>query len=100
MEATVMDRGSIGKRITQVRRARRLTQRQLGQMLGLNAVHICNLEDGRHTPDAARLEQIAAVLAVPVAALFEPPGAKMSRRCGAGRKAPPNIAPMLTAPLP
>jgi transcriptional regulator with XRE-family HTH domain len=71
---------AVGKRIREVRKRRGLTVRRLGHELGLAGNQVGNLESGRSMLTVDLLEEIAAVLAVPVATLFAPPGAPVPWR--------------------
>ncbi|MBQ8533696.1 MAG: helix-turn-helix transcriptional regulator [Clostridia bacterium] len=50
----------LGKKLKELRRAKRLTQAQLGDVLGISASAVGMYEQGRRTPDAETLQKITA----------------------------------------
>jgi transcriptional regulator with XRE-family HTH domain len=69
-EATEVDQ-TIGARITAMRRAKGLSQNDLGIAVGVTFQQIQKYEKGINRVGAGRLQQIAQCLDVPVATLFE-----------------------------
>jgi len=74
----------LGTRIAAVRHARNLTQAQLAEEVGVDARSLQRIEAGRAAPSLQRLRDIAVVLEVSVASLFEA-GAGESGRGHAAR---------------
>ncbi len=66
----------LGRRIAELRKARRLTQVQLAKEVGLSVEFISLVERGVNAPSVARLEDFAKVLQVQVVDLFTFPGGK------------------------
>lgn len=54
----------LGKRIKRIREAKRLTQAQLGEMIGIKEIGIRQYEIGRNAPREDRLKEIANALGV------------------------------------
>lgn len=52
----------LGLKIAMIRRARGLSQEQLGKLIGSNQAYICNLEGGRINASVISLLKIAHVL--------------------------------------
>ena len=69
-EATEVDQ-TVGARITAMRRAKGLSQSDLGIAVGVTFQQIQKYEKGINRVGAGRLQQIAKCLDVPVATLFE-----------------------------
>lgn len=69
-EATEVDQ-TVGARITAVRKAKGLSQADLGVAVGVTFQQIQKYEKGINRVGASRLQQIAQCLDVPVATLFE-----------------------------
>ena len=60
----------LGRRIAELRRARKLTQEQLAEALGCSVEFISLVERGVNAPSVARLENFAKILKVGVKELF------------------------------
>jgi transcriptional regulator with XRE-family HTH domain len=60
----------VGHRISFLRQAARLSQRDLAERLGTDASVICRMEAGRTTPSIHRIKAIADALAVELHRLF------------------------------
>jgi transcriptional regulator with XRE-family HTH domain len=69
-EATEVDQ-TVGARITAMRKAKGLSQADLGVAVGVTFQQIQKYEKGINRVGASRLQQIAKCLDVPVATLFE-----------------------------
>ena len=69
-EATEVDQ-TVGARITAMRKAKGLSQADLGVAVGVTFQQIQKYEKGINRVGAGRLQQIAKCLDVPVATLFE-----------------------------
>ena len=61
----------VGRRIRQARRDAKLTQEQLGNMIGLTFQQVQKYEKGANRIGASRLYAIARILNTPVAFFFE-----------------------------
>lgn len=61
----------LGARIRELRKARRLTQEQLAELLGIEQKHISLIELGKSYPSLDRLMRIAEILGVPLPSLFD-----------------------------
>jgi DNA-binding XRE family transcriptional regulator len=59
----------IGKRITWLRKSKKLTQQALASQSGIQRANIARIESGRHRPSLETLERIAESLSLPVARL-------------------------------
>ncbi|PUA27913.1 MAG: transcriptional regulator [Cellvibrio sp. 79] len=60
-----------GKRLQQCRLARKMTQEELAEKVGLSIESISNMERGIHGPTFDSLEKIITVLKIPAKKLFE-----------------------------
>jgi len=60
----------LGKRIADLRRAKKLTQEQLAEEIGCSVEFISLIERGVNAPSVAGLERFAKVLKVEVRELF------------------------------
>jgi transcriptional regulator with XRE-family HTH domain len=60
-----------GTRIRELRKAQRLTQEQLADVLGIEQKHVSLIEHGKSYPSLDRLVRIAEALNVPLPSLFE-----------------------------
>lgn len=60
----------VGKRVRQFRKAKGLTQQQLGQLAGLYHTTISELERGDTEPHIATLQRIASALNISVTQLL------------------------------
>jgi transcriptional regulator with XRE-family HTH domain len=85
----------IGWNLRRLRVAQGLSQERLALAANLDRAYVGRVERGSENVTIATLEAIAAVLSVPVSALFaEPePGASRPPPMRAGRKAQPGKAP-------
>jgi transcriptional regulator with XRE-family HTH domain len=61
----------VGERIRRWRTERKISRITLGEAIGLTAQQIQKYEKGTHRIGASRLQQICAVLEIPVSFLFE-----------------------------
>ena len=61
---------NLGQRIAELRRQRRLTQRELAKAVGCSVEFISLVERGVNAPSVAGLEKFARALKVEVASLF------------------------------
>lgn len=61
----------IGKRIRAIREKRGISQRELGDILGVTQQTIGQLENNKTSPKIETLERVAAALNVPITALIE-----------------------------
>lgn len=64
---------SIGERIREARKKRRLTLKGLGEQVGVTGGAVTGWESGRNIPDAIMLGRLATVLDVPLNWLTETP---------------------------
>ena len=74
-EATIMDDDSalrIGKRIKQIRSAKGLSQKDLGELIGVSNEHISKYERGIRKPKLETISQIAEALNVHPFAILDP----------------------------
>ncbi len=69
----------LGRRIADLRKARRLTQVELAKVLGYSVEFISLVERGVNAPSVARLEDFARALKVEVVDLFTILGRKPKR---------------------
>ncbi len=60
-----------GKRLQQCRLARKMTQEELAEHVGVSIESISNMERGIHGPSFDNLEKIISVLQIPAKNLFE-----------------------------
>ncbi len=60
-----------GKRVQQLRQARKITQEELAERVGVSIESISNIERGIHGPSFDNLEKLILALQVPAKALFE-----------------------------
>ena len=79
-EATEVDQ-TVGARITAMRKAKGLSQADLGVAVGVTFQQIQKYEKGINRVGASRLQQIAKCLDVPVSTLFED-NAEMAKQPG------------------
>lgn len=61
----------IGSRLQALRKARRLSQRELAELSGLNFNTLSLIENDKSSPNVSTLQQLADALEVPVTAFFE-----------------------------
>jgi len=61
-----MSAPEIGKRITWLRKSKKLTQQALASQSGIQRANIARIESGRHSPSLETLERIAASFNLPV----------------------------------
>ncbi len=62
MSNSVIDNESMerfGEKLRALRKQRGLTQKQLGQVFGVNQTHVTRIEKGEKTPNAAMILKIA-----------------------------------------
>ena len=64
--------GFQGKRLTQARKARIMTQKALAQLIGKTSQAVSQYENGTITPAADVVEQISKALQVPIELLYRP----------------------------
>lgn len=62
---------ALGQRIKELRKARKMTQAQLSEAIGMETTNFCKLENGCQLPKEENIEKIAAVLEVSVCDLFD-----------------------------
>ena len=62
---------SFGQRVARLRKARQWTQADLAKRLGVTETSVCYWEQGRSRPRTARLQSLAELLDMPVAALLD-----------------------------
>lgn len=60
----------LGKRIKEIRKAKKLTQEQLAEFVGIETSSISNIENGRYFPTAENLDKIMQVLQITPLELF------------------------------
>lgn len=60
----------LGKRIRQIRNARKMPARVLAEQVGVHIQHIYDIERGRYRPSLETARKIAQTLGVPLAELF------------------------------
>ncbi len=53
-----------GEKLRVLRKRRGLTQKQVGNMLGVNRTHVTRMEKGQKTPNAAMIIKIARLFKV------------------------------------
>jgi len=70
----------VGRRVRLQRRCLKLTQRQLGELIGISFQQISQYEIGSDRISASRLKQIARTLGVTPSFFFEPDMADVSER--------------------
>jgi transcriptional regulator with XRE-family HTH domain len=61
----------LGARIKELRKARKLSQEELSEMISVEPQHMSRIEGGRSYPSLDRLEKIALALNVPLKDFFE-----------------------------
>lgn len=61
----------LGARIKELRKARKLSQEELAELIGVEPQHMSRLEVGKSYPSLDRLEKIATVLEVPLKDFFD-----------------------------
>lgn len=61
---------TFGEKLSRLRKARRWTQSDLAQQLGVTEASVCYWEQDRSRPKAARLQSLAALLDTPIAELL------------------------------
>jgi transcriptional regulator with XRE-family HTH domain len=72
------DSGGIGARLRTARRSAGLTQRQLGEQLGVESITVSRWERGVTTPSLPRLRRIAELTETTVSDLVRMPDAQTS----------------------
>ena len=60
----------LGKRLQEIRKARKLTQEQVAEFVNLETVSISNIESGKYFPTAETLDKILRVLNVKPSEIF------------------------------
>lgn len=60
----------LGKRIQELRKARKYTQEELAEMIGIGTPNISNFETGKFSPAVETLEKLAKALNVEVYELY------------------------------
>lgn len=71
MGAPVQLKKQFGKRVQQLRQAKKITQEELAEKVGVSIESISNIERGIHGPSFDNLEKIILALNVPAKTLFE-----------------------------
>ena len=61
---------SLGKRIQEIRKSKRLTQEQFAELIGMDPKNVSKIENGKNYPTAENLNAIANALGVDVYELF------------------------------
>lgn len=61
----------VGKKVREIRTGRRLSLRALAERSGLNINTLSLIENSKSSPSVSTLQQLAAVLEVPITAFFE-----------------------------
>jgi transcriptional regulator with XRE-family HTH domain len=61
----------LGARIKELRKACKLSQEELAEMIGVEPQHLSRIESGRSYPSIDRLERISMALHVPLKDFFE-----------------------------
>jgi transcriptional regulator with XRE-family HTH domain len=71
-----------------MRLARGMTQSELGRLIGVSFQQVQKYETGSNRVGAGRLQRIAEIFEVPLAALFDSPGrcCRPARSAGYGRR--------------
>lgn len=67
----------LGRRIAEIRKARRCTQQELAAHLKINKRQLQNYEGGVSIIPAERLAEIASVLECSIAEFYKPPGSSI-----------------------
>ncbi len=62
---------SIGENIKRIRQSTNVTQKQLGELVGVDQSMICQIERGTKTPNMALWKQIADVFGCSVEKFYE-----------------------------
>ncbi len=60
----------LGKKIQELRKARKLTQEKLAELIGIETTNFSKIETGRNYPTSENLKKIATVLEVQPVELF------------------------------
>ena len=60
----------LGKRLKEIRKAKRLTQEQVAEMIGVETPSISNIENGKYYPSAENLDKIMNVMNIAPEELF------------------------------
>ena len=79
---------ALGKRLSEVRRSRGLSQRELARRLEVSPATMSAVENGRTSITAARLTRVAEVLGAPVEELLAPAPVDSAPRSGRGNNSP------------
>lgn len=62
---------NVGRKVRELRLESHITQRDLGEVTGLDVSYLSRIENGRLTPTLPTLTKIAGALSVPLTALFD-----------------------------
>ena len=62
---------ALGLRIKELRKAKKLSQEQLAEKIGLEPPSVCNIENGKNYPTIQNLEKIVKVLNVSLSDIFQ-----------------------------
>ena len=60
-----------GKRMKEMRKAKKLTQEQLAELVGIEPQNLSKIECGMHFPQPDKIEKIAYALGVNISELFD-----------------------------
>jgi len=60
----------LGKRIQETRKARKLTQERVAELIGIETTSLSNIENGKYYPTSENLEKILKVLNITAEELF------------------------------
>lgn len=63
---------SLGKRLKEAREAKKLTQKQLAEMIGAKHNSVSNWENDQNKPDMDKLQLICSVLDIDISTLLSP----------------------------
>ncbi len=66
----------VGRRIQDYRKAKKMTQETLAELVGIDTISLSKIETGRNYPTAENLEKIAGFLGVQLYELFVNDGIK------------------------
>ncbi|MGM9619283.1 MAG: helix-turn-helix domain-containing protein [Oscillospiraceae bacterium] len=93
-----MDQIKTGQFIAAMRKARGLTQEELGERLGVTNKTVSRWETGRYMPDIDKLQELSAALGVSVNELLT--GERMADPAQFARKADENLVKVLSGESP
>ena len=77
---------NLGRRISELRAGRGLTQQEVAEQLGITTRYVQTVESGRVNLSVRALVDWANLLHAPLAALLEPPKSRAPRRPGRPRR--------------